>query len=63
MHLSQLVLKRKFFCNHLRTKQMLLSVIESHQLVCDYMKTFESTINYMNIDSIDYKLIFWEILL
>ncbi len=63
MNLSQLVLKRELFCNHLRTKQMLSSVIESHQLVCDYMKTFESTINYMNIDSIDYKFIFWEILL
>jgi hypothetical protein len=55
MNLSQLVLKRELFGNHLRAKQMLTSVIESHQLVCDYMKTFESTINYMDIDSIDYK--------
>lgn len=57
MSFTQSLLNRELFGNKLKSRQMLFSVIESHPLVCDYMKTFNSTVNYMDIESIDYKFL------
>ena len=55
LSLTQMVSNRQLFEDIIK-RQMFSSVVEIHPYFCNYMKTFNATINYIDIDSIDSKL-------
>ncbi|XP_054168094.1 DNA excision repair protein ERCC-8-like [Oppia nitens] len=58
MSLSQDVINRQLFADKCVANRHLLStVLSTHPMVCSDMKTYNSVINYIDIDTIDYKFL------